>query len=1268
MNTINSWGDNMISIIIPVYNAENSIKRAFDSLLNQTIGFENLEVILIDDNSTDDSPNILQDYSNKYVNVKTIFLDKNSGSGGKPRNIGLTYATKDYVMFLDSDDVFFNDACEVLYGEITSEDIDIVGGLQTTGGNISNFRLWKSILTNPLEDDEIRMTETKELLGEFPLKFDSIDDFRAIIGDFMFTPKIYKRSFLEENSINFPEKIIAEDSVFLLNALLSAHGIKYIDKIVYRYYLENNDSTTHLSFDNSKDTLKGLLDDFYKMYYISLDKNKSDIFKRYLLYRKLNYFLNQRLLESDLSVGDTLDLLIYASPLFKSCVDYNKDIKLDLFHFIANKDYENALMVIFGDDIKKIEDINQRSSENNIDLFIHNPKNRLDENILNHCIESNIPTVFLDDGSDVEIKNKFDYIVDYNLEFRQILDAIDFKYIPYLKHIVFFYHLDDLKDLVKIQNHFYSIDYQYKHLMLITSENNLFLSNSILKSDLEALNFEDNYYYCLVDVDSTSSFIEIDFDDATFDEHNYENTILNNSQFKQVVNNILSISKPEISVVLSTWNVEKYLHNCISSVLSQSYENFEILCIDDCSSDSTVKIIKQFMESDRRIRLFQNKTNMGLEFCRNLGMSYAAGKYIFFLDAEHSIEDNAFELLHDFSSKNKLDILLFNLIEESNCGFIKNNFSRKDLDKYLLKIFNVCDLDKNFIFSIPYTPCNKLYSKDFLEKHDIKFSDIRLDYENILFFFKCMVSADKISILENNFYKEYRTNSDSILTGENLFDALEISDRVLNIFLKDNDIYEYYKSVIFDYVFEFLKLGYESIDEEFKSNFLNQAQHLFEKFAFDYGLFADIINNLNDDLLDFFEIDFKNPNILPIVFDEVDQEYVLNDYYADCEFLDKYKTILRAIKKIQNLGMFDENFYMNNYDGPFNPLLHYIFIGFKENMNPNERFDGQYYTSVYDSVKQSKLNPLVYLALYGLDKNELKIHEGIYLPDGIDKEVITKEIDSFNSFGLTTEKRSPRVIVTLTSFPERLYNLHYTLYSLLTQSFKPDEVVLWLSVDEFPNKEKDIPNNVLNFKDNGLTIKWCDDIKSYKKLIPALNEYPNDILVTADDDIYYPTDWLKNLHEDHLKYPNEIICCRCHKVVLNSDNKFAPFNEWGLVEGGLDPSYLIFSTSGSGSLYSPNSLFHEVTNVELFQKLSYWNDDMWFWVMSVLNKTKTRLIENTMNRFQCVNPAKEAGITNEKVLWNYNKHGAYNVDLENIMKVYPNFLEIILNDLKDDSE
>ena len=480
----------MISIIIPVYNAENSIKRAFDSLLNQTIGFENLEVILIDDKSTDDSLNIIQHYAVEYNNVKTIFLDKNSGSGGKPRNIGLAHATKDYVMFLDSDDIFFSDACEVLYGEITSEDVDIVGGLQTSGNNIPNFMLWKSILTNPLEDEKIRMDKTKALLNEFPLKFDFIDDFGAIIGDFMFTPKIYKRSFLEENSINFSEGVIAEDSVFLLNALLSAHGIKYVDKIVYRYYLESNDSSIHSSFDNSKDTLKGLLDAFYKMYDISLDKNKSGIFKRYLLYRKLNYFLNQRLLKSDLSVGDTLDLLIYTSPLFKSCVDYNDDIKLDLFYFIASKDYENALRVVFGEDTLNQKDIKVIS---NVNYFKEDCNLiELQSNSWSNQFESEKPDLFI--FKDIENKEMLNYCKDNDIgiisinnnekDFKQLLDSINFKYIPYLKHLVIFYDLDDLRQINDIYNHFHSIYYPFNHLKLITSMDNLFLSDALLKSDL----------------------------------------------------------------------------------------------------------------------------------------------------------------------------------------------------------------------------------------------------------------------------------------------------------------------------------------------------------------------------------------------------------------------------------------------------------------------------------------------------------------------------------------------------------------------------------------------------------------------------------------------------------------------------------------------------------------------------------------------------------------------------------------------------------------
>ena len=117
-----------ISIIVPVYNQEDTLKRAFDSIKNQSFGFENLEVIFVDDASTDNSVNIIKELSDNYKNVKSIQLSENSGFAGKPRNVGIENASALYLMFLDPDDVFLDDACKILYENITENDSDIASG------------------------------------------------------------------------------------------------------------------------------------------------------------------------------------------------------------------------------------------------------------------------------------------------------------------------------------------------------------------------------------------------------------------------------------------------------------------------------------------------------------------------------------------------------------------------------------------------------------------------------------------------------------------------------------------------------------------------------------------------------------------------------------------------------------------------------------------------------------------------------------------------------------------------------------------------------------------------------------------------------------------------------------------------------------------------------------------------------------------------------------------------------------------------------------
>ena len=103
-----------VSVIVPVYNSADKLQRAFDSVYNQSLGFENIELILIDDASTDNSRDIIDNYVSKYDNVKSIYLDENSGYAGRPRNIGVHNANAPYLMFLDADDFYFENACELL--------------------------------------------------------------------------------------------------------------------------------------------------------------------------------------------------------------------------------------------------------------------------------------------------------------------------------------------------------------------------------------------------------------------------------------------------------------------------------------------------------------------------------------------------------------------------------------------------------------------------------------------------------------------------------------------------------------------------------------------------------------------------------------------------------------------------------------------------------------------------------------------------------------------------------------------------------------------------------------------------------------------------------------------------------------------------------------------------------------------------------------------------------------------------------------------------
>lgn len=272
---------------------------------------------------------------------------------------------------------------------------------------------------------------------------------------------------------------------------------------------------------------------------------------------------------------------------------------------------------------------------------------------------------------------------------------------------------------------------------------------------------------------------------------------------------------------------------------------------------------------------------------------------------------------------------------------------------------------------------------------------------------------------------------------------------------------------------------------------------------------------------------------------------------------------------------------------------------------------------------------------------------------GIDKQMLNVEIANNKSFGLNTKLRERKLIVTLTSFPERMYDIHFCIYSLLEQTLKPDEVILWLASEQFPNAEKDIPEEVLNLKDKGLTIKWCSNLKSYKKLIPSFKEFKNCILITADDDIFYPKNWLEILYKSYLTHPNAITCHRAHRIKLDKNKNILPYRKWAKKINGPNLSFLNFFTGAGGVLYPPNSLDDNVVNITQFTELAPHGDDIWFWAMALINNTKIYVAKNNIKSLTYVNPDRERGKTGEFTLFTNNKQGGNDLQIGKILKAYP---------------
>lgn len=333
-----------ISIIIPLYNASPFIDNALNSIMEQTMNFEDIEIILVNDNSKDNTEEIINDYAKKYKNIKPINLRKNSGCPATPRNIGITYASADYLMFLDQDDTFKSTACEVLYKKITKENAEIVCG------NLNMIVNGQSNIGFPLE-----------WMNEDELKIKKIDENPNFlnIGVAVWS-KIFKKDLVINNNLKFTEGI-GEDIFFSIRALLFAKGIVLLKNFIVVDYQIREESLSH---QVDSDYMHEFAD-FYLDFFDYCDKNIKKEYYQPLFNGRMNNILGS-LFYSDLYYDELSSVLTKIKLLFtklsKKPFEFNnKDYQL-FFDTVINDKYPFKKSIMAYSIIKA-------NKENNFDKF-----------------------------------------------------------------------------------------------------------------------------------------------------------------------------------------------------------------------------------------------------------------------------------------------------------------------------------------------------------------------------------------------------------------------------------------------------------------------------------------------------------------------------------------------------------------------------------------------------------------------------------------------------------------------------------------------------------------------------------------------------------------------------------------------------------------------------------------------------------------------------------------------------------------------------------
>lgn len=269
------------------------------------------------------------------------------------------------------------------------------------------------------------------------------------------------------------------------------------------------------------------------------------------------------------------------------------------------------------------------------------------------------------------------------------------------------------------------------------------------------------------------------------------------------------------SIIIPVYNVENYLRCCLDSVLNQTYSDYEIICINDASKDSSYEILRQYEKKTDKLRIINNMENCKQSICRNIGLEMAKGEYIWFIDADDFIVPNALQILDSYLQESRVDVLGFDF------DIIYDGITEQNLYKgrkiYQTDIMSGTQLFVQYAYNNEWirVPWKAILRRDFLQRNTLTFYP-EIFYEDILFFIQVHLKAQTVRVVKDVLYT-YRKRpmaTTTFITVRNRDSLVVVLGELFSLWKRgywetelDNAIYKYILNVKEMYDDQVIQLG-----------------------------------------------------------------------------------------------------------------------------------------------------------------------------------------------------------------------------------------------------------------------------------------------------------------------------------------------------------------------------------------------------------------------------------------------------------------------------